>query len=325
MLVKTPMRRLAPLAPGRPAFAGAVLAAVLLCPAVGHPAEGGFSFYLPGLAGDIAFAQSTEPGDLQLANTLFVQNGHVGAAVLQGRVTADLDLTMVLDIVSASYTFEREVLGARYSIGGAIPFGHAELEATITIPGIGSRAADRGEFDIADIAIVPLELSWTFDDFSLQLGHAIYAPTGGYDVDEVVNLGLNHWGFDTTIAVTYLNQDTGTEFSVAPGILVNTENEDTEYRTGMEFHLDFVANQFLAETFALGIRGYYYRQFTGDSGSGALLGDFEGESVAIGPGFVWFPKFAGGKLAVLGKWMRDLSSTNRFESDFATLTVAWTF
>ena len=192
MLVKTPMRRLAPLAPGRPAFAGAVLAAVLLCPAVGHPAEGGFSFYLPGLAGDIAFAQSTEPGDLQLANTLFVQNGHVGAAVLQGRVTADLDLTMVLDIVSASYTFEREVLGARYSIGGAIPFGHAELEATITIPGIGSRAADRGEFDIADIAIVPLELSWTFDDFSLQLGHAIYAPTGGYDVDEVVNLGLNH-------------------------------------------------------------------------------------------------------------------------------------
>ena len=140
-----------------------------------------------------------------------------------------------------------------------------------------------------------------------------------------MNLGLNHWGFDTTLAATYLNQDTGTEFSVAPGILVNTENRDTDYRTGTEFHLDFTVNQFLAETFALGIRGYYYRQFTGDRGSGAILGDFEGESVALGLGFAWFPKFAEGKLAVLGKWMRDLSSTNRFESDFGTLTVAWTF
>jgi hypothetical protein len=155
-------------------------------------AEGGFSFYLPGLAGDIAFAQSAEPGRLQVANTVFVQKGDAGAAVLQGRVNADLDLTLVLDIISASYTFEREILGARYSIGGAIPFGHAELEATITVPGIGSRSGDRDDFDLADIAIIPLELTWDIDDFSIQLGHAISAPTGGYDEDEVVNLGLNH-------------------------------------------------------------------------------------------------------------------------------------
>jgi hypothetical protein len=305
----------------------AAFASLLICSTAQlvRAAEGGFSFYLPGLGGDIALAQSTEPGDIQVANTLFVQSGDVGAAVLQGRVNADLDLTLVLDIVSASYTFEREVLGARYTIGGAIPFGYAELEATITVPGVRARSVDRDEFDIGDIAIVPLELSWIVDDFSFQIGHAIYAPTGGYDKDEVVNIGLNHWGFDTTLAVTYLNEGTGTEFSVAPGILVNTKNEDTDYRTGTEFHLDFTANQFLSETFALGIRGYYYRQFTGDSGSGAILGDFEGESVAIGPGFVWFPKFAGGKLAVLGKWMRDLSSTKRFDSDFGTLTVAWTF
>jgi len=34
-------------------------------------AEGGFSFYLPGAAGDIALAQSAEPGDLQVANTVY--------------------------------------------------------------------------------------------------------------------------------------------------------------------------------------------------------------------------------------------------------------
>ena len=141
----------------------------------------------------------------------------------------------------------------------------------------------------------------------------------------MVNLGLNHWGFDTTLAVTYLNPETGIEVSVAPGVIFNTENDKTNYQTGTEFHLDFTANQFLSETFALGLRGYYYKQITGDSGSGARLGDFQGESFGLGPGFIWFPEFASGKLPVLGKWIHDFDATNRFKSDYGTLTVAWTF
>ena len=282
-------------------------------------AEGGFSFYLPGTAGDIALAQSREPG-WQVANTVFVQIGDGGAAVLQGKLNLGLDLTLVLDFISASYTFERKLLGATYTVGAAIPFGYAELEATI-----GSFVAQQDSFALADIALVPLELSWTIEDLSLQLGTAIYAPAGEYDVDDVVNLGLNHWGFDFAFAATYFNQATGTEISAAPGFLLNTTNDETDYRTGTEFHLDFTVNQFLAETFAIGVRGYYYNQFTGDSGSGAILGDFEGESVGLGPGFIWFPKFAEGKLAVLGKWIHDFKSTNRFESGFGTFTIAWTF
>ncbi len=48
-------------------------------------------------------------------------------------------------------------------------------------------------------------------------------------------------------------------------------------------------------------------------------------SFGLGPGFIWFPEFAGGKLAVLGKWIHDFDATNRFKSDYGTLTVAWTF
>ena len=71
--------------------------------------------------------------------------------------------------------------------------------------------------------------------------------------------------------------------------------------------------------------GYYDKQFTGDSGSSAILGDFKGESFGLGPGFIWFPAFDGGKLAVLGKWILDFDATNRFESDYGTLSVAWIF
>ena len=49
-----------------------------------------------------------------------------------------------------------------------------------------------------------------------------------------------------------------------------------------EFHLDFMVQQFLAKTFALGFQSYYYNQGSDDSGSGALFGDFQGESVGVG-------------------------------------------
>ncbi len=185
------------------AFPAAALAGVLASAQASLAAEGGFSFYLPGTVGDIGLAQSSEPG-LQIANTVFFQSGDVGAAVLQGNVNLGLDLTLALDIVSAGYTFEQEVFGASYTVGAAIPFGYAELEATITTAGGGSFSAERDSFNIADIVLVPLELTWTVDNFSIQLGEAIYTPTGAYDVDEVVNLGLNHWGFDTTLAATEL-------------------------------------------------------------------------------------------------------------------------
>ncbi len=81
----------------------------------------------------------------------------------------------------------------------------------------------------------------------------------------------------------------------------------------------------LIESFAIGVRGYFYRQVTGDSGSGAVLGDFKGEAFGVGPGFVWLPKFAEGKLVAQGKWMTDVHSENRFDSDYTTLTISWTF
>ncbi len=131
--------------------------------------------------------------------------------------------------------------------------------------------------------------------------------------------------FDTVAAFTWLSTGTGTEFSMVPGLMVNTQNDDTDYTTGLEFHVDFTLNQFLAKTFALGLRGYYYRQVTGDSGSGASLGDFQGESLGIGPGVFWQPKFAGGKLAIVGKWLHDVTATRRLESDYFSLGFAWTF
>ncbi len=64
---------------------------------------------------------------------------------------------------------------------------------------------------------------------------------------------------------------------------------------------------------------------TGDSGSGARLGDFQGESLGIGPGVLWQPKFAAGKLASVGKWLHDVTATRRLELDYLSFGFAWKF
>jgi hypothetical protein len=212
-----------------------------------------------------------------------------------------------------------------YSIGAAIPFGYAKLKVAARGPGGLTAGAKADNFDLADMAFTPFQLNWLVGDFAFKVAETIIAPTGGFELDEVVNLGRNYWAFDTTAAVTYFNSDTGTEVSIAPGIMANTRNGKTNYTTGAEFHLDFMVNQFLTKTFAIGVKGYVYQQVTGDSGPGAILGDFKSESVGLGPGFLWTPSFAGGKLAIIGKWMTDVSSNKRFDSDYGTVTVAWTF
>lgn len=287
-------------------------------------AEGASSHYLPGTAGDILLAVAPQPGFL-IANTVWFQSGSESTAVLQGLVDFDLDMDTVLNLLAASYTFDTPVLGGTYTIAAVIPFGYANLDARLKGPFGGTIKVSEDSFNLSDIAFVPLQLNWNTGNLHFKLSEAIIAPTGGYDLDKAVNLGRNYWSFDTVGAVTWFNPGSGTEVSVAPGIMLNTENKKTDYKTGSEFHLDFTINQFLSETFALGIKGYYYKQVTGDSGSGAILGDFKSESFGVGPGFFWTPKFAGGRLVVQGKWMHDLYADNRFKSDYGSLGVAWKF
>ncbi len=287
-------------------------------------AEGGGSHYLPGTAGDIAIALVPEPG-LQVANTVFYQNGALDVGVLGGQVDVNIEMDFVLNMVGGAYTFETPVLGGLYTIGAIIPFGVVDVDAELRLPGGGTVGDNDNSAGLSDIVLIPMQFNWEVGDFSFKFAEVIFAPTGGFDEGDTANLGRNYWSFDTVGAVTWFNTGTGTEVSVAPGIMVNTKNNDTNYRTGEEFHVDFVGNQFLSETFALGLRGYYYRQITGDSGSGAVLGDFKGESLGLGPGFFWTPEFAKGNLTLLGKWMHDVYDDNRFDSDYFTLSVSWKF
>ena len=104
-----------------------------------------------------------------------------------------------------------------------------------------------------------------------------------------------------------------------------TENDDTGYQTGQELHLDVVLNQFFSDTFAIGIHGFYLKQITGDSGGGALLGDFKAEAAGVGPALLWTTKIGNQDVSFIAKWLHEFHAENRLEGDhiFFGFAVDW--
>ena len=108
-------------------------------------------------------------------------------------------------------------------------------------------------------------------------------PTGAYQKNRLSNLGLGHTALDVGGAYTYLNNKSGTEFSAILGITYNGENTHTNIQSGWDSHLDFDVSQFLSNHFQVGIVGYVYYQFTGDSGTGNKVGAFKSQVASLGP------------------------------------------
>jgi hypothetical protein len=288
-----------------------------------YSSEGASSNYFPASYGDFAVAVAPNPGFTFLNYNMFVQ-GDVERAPLQGRVKTDLDTFAYVNMSFLLYEFEKPVLNGHFAMGGFLPLGYASLEANL-IGQNNTISIDDSETALGDITLLPASFYWNSGNWHLNLYEMIVTPTGQYDVDNNINLGRNYWSFDTVFALTHLDMDSGREFSLATGYMINTENDDTDYRTGNELHVDARFNQFFSETFGLGLHGYYYKQVTGDSGDGAVLGDFKGESYGIGPSFLWIPKAGDGKFSVSGNWLHDLEATNRLESDYVVVTLAYQF
>jgi hypothetical protein len=269
-------------------FSSAALALFLFPfapPGPSWAAEGGYSNYLPGTYGDFAMAVEPET-KLTFRNDLYYYGADIEESVRSGLVEVGADLAFTMNFTTALYKPEVRFLGAQYAFGVFVPIVRADIETGVTIAG-NSFEVEEDSAGLGDVALVPLVLFWNRGNLHMSLMESIVTPTGDYDSSNLANQGLNYFSFDTNFALTHLNMETGREFSFNLGHIYNTENDDTDYQTGQEIHLDTVFNQFLSESFAVGIHGFYLKQVTGDSGDGALLGDFKGEAAGVGPALLW--------------------------------------
>ena len=254
---------------------------------------------------------------LTLRNDLYYYGADASRSIRSGNVELDVDLEYMLNMTTLIYKPDVKFFGAQYAFGAMVPLVYADIESSI-----GGFSVDGDDSGLGDIAFIPGILYWNCGNMHMSLAHFTVAPTGDYDADNTINVGLNYWSFDTNFAFTWLNEENGREFSFNLGHIYNTENDDTNYQTGQEIHLDVAFNQYLSDTLAVGIHGFYLKQISGDSGSGALLGSFKAEAWGIGPAVMWTTKMCDQDVTFIAKWLHEFDAENRMEGDHISLGFA---
>jgi hypothetical protein len=70
---------------------------------------------------------------------------------------------------------------------------------------------------------------------------------------------------------------------VVTGATYNLINPNTNYQSGVDWHLDWALSQAVSKEIYVGAVGYIYHQISPDSGPGDHVGEFESRVIGVGP------------------------------------------
>jgi hypothetical protein len=263
--------------------------------------ETGVSFWVPGQFGSLA-AVPTTPGwslGTVYCYTSVSASGGVAAAkeIEIGRFTPTVNVSLNANLnaqgdllfLAPTYTFATPVFGGQFSAGMTGIFARVDTSIAGTSTAAVGPIVVQPTGTISDSLtsvgdLYPmLTLKWHdgVNNWMTYLTGDI--PVGAYDPNRLSNIGLGHGAIDAGGGYSYLNPVTGHEFSAVAGFTYNFKNPDTQYQSGIDFHLDWGASQFLSKQFFVGLVGYAYQQVTADSGQHPILGPFESRVIGIGP------------------------------------------
>ena len=283
---------------------GAAAAALALAPDLACADETGESFWTPGSFGSLA-ATPSQPG-FSLSSTWYRTSTTAGSEVARARairigrfeasVAENVSAISVspedLAMITPSYTFATPVLGGQAAIGLQAVYGRKRTtdDAVLNTPVlVGPFATTRSRFDtISDTVTGFGDLS---PQFSLRWNAGVHnvmtymtgnIPVGAYNRARLSNIGIGHGAVDAGGAYTYLNEQTGYEFSAVAGFTYNFVNPHTQYQNGIDVHLDWGASRYLTKQLQIGLVGYLYNQASCDGGAGDRVGCFQSRVASAG-------------------------------------------
>jgi hypothetical protein len=291
--------------------------------------EGAAGHYAPGAAASFVDALPGRP-TLAVADYFMYYDGSAsGRFPVAGLFTFDLHSKAYADSVIALYETPLNVLGGDYAVGLAVPIVRIEVEGEITGPSGAFRKSDSAT-GLGDVTLYPFMLGWKKGDLKTDVRLGVYAPTGSFEKLRLANLGKNYWTFEPMVSASWLSSRIGTEISGYAGYDLNTRNDATDYRSGDVFHVDATVAQHLPlagiGVIGVGANGFYYRQVSGDSGSGArVLGDFKGRTSGVGPALSWIARIGKTDLAAEVKWLPELDVEHRLKGDLVWFKLGLAF
>lgn len=199
------------------------------------------------------------------------------------------------------------ILGADYGMDVMMPFAYKEARdhynTTTAFGGapITTKVSEGGShFELGDIKLEPLLLSWHLSHFDFVAGYALWMPSGDYDNSSTVNLGNGCWTHMMTAgAVWYPDKEKTWAVSVLNHFEFNSKQSGFKSGTTQTpggatiltithvdepcsvFTLEWGISKTICKETDLGISGYYQQLFTEQTDATVAFRD---SSVAgIGP------------------------------------------
>jgi len=286
--------------PSKIAATSFALAIVASTTTVGLADENGISFWIPGFFGSLAatpqqpgwslatinyFTDVSGSGNIAVARAISIgQFNPALNAIVSANVHANVDLQMFIP----TYVFATPFLGgqASASLLGLFGINNTSLNATFTgtspIPFTKTISLEQTTSAVGDL-IPQFAVRWNagVNNYMTYLTGDI--PVGFYNRSDLANIGLGHGALDGGVGYTYFDPKTGHEFSAVTGLTGNFTNPSTSYTSGVDWHLDWGASQFVTKQLQLGLVGYFYDQLTPDCGCASQLCPFESRVIGIGP------------------------------------------
>jgi len=281
--------------------AALALSAAVVLPGVSSADENGVSFWLPGLFGSLA-AVPQQPG-WQLAIVNYYDSVSANGAVAASReitigklsptvnVNLNVNLNAKVDVVliNPSYVFATPVFGGQLSLGvlGFVGTNDTSLNGSLTLASGPFAIMRQGSTSQTTTGVGDLYpeamIRWNNGVHNWMVYGAGDIPVGVYSSTNLANIGIGHGAADAGGGYTYFNPQTGHEFSAVTGFTYNLINPSTNYQSGVDWHLDWGASQFLSKQFLVGAVGYFYEQLSPDKGCVPQLCPFESGVIGIGP------------------------------------------
>lgn len=301
--------------------------------------EGGSGHYLPGTTASVVDAFPGKSEALAVLNYYTFYDAKASGSrslLLGGLLATEVSATVHADTLAGVYQTPWMLLDGGVAFGLAVPYVWLKVEGETRRlrpdappgPVVGIRDTTDG---VGDLTLIPVMVGWTnvVPDLKLDARLGIYAPTGAYEAGRLANVGKNYWTFEPGLMASWVSTKTGTEASLFAAAGFNTANAATDYRSGTAIHLDATLAQhlpFAGGLVGVGANAFWYQQVTGDRGSGARLGDFEGRTVGIGPVLSFFGRI-GQTTQFLAeiKWLPEMDVDRRLQGDFVWLKLGFAF
>ncbi len=221
--------------------------------------------------------------------------GHYGGDLKDenGDTINGVEVSAYFDALRYVHVSKKTLLGGNMAFGAILPIVKQEIKTP------GGTMKDSGTGDITIHAFV---LGWHQPTLHTLAGLDIVLATGSDNITADYNT------FEPFYGITYLNE-TGFEASTKLMYSIHQENDDTNYQSGDEFHMDYTIAKHDGD-WTYGVGGYYVKQIGEDSVNGVDNGK-KGQAFAFGPQV----KYDSNGSSFIAKWHHETSVEDRFSGD----------